>query len=148
MVGRQHVSEQAFLQKDGTRNSLVEHGEAGQKVVSFQKVEMVHENGKVNSPKKKVDGKLTKSGKDSLKGMFNAKDMEDKMQWEEVLDDVANVKSEEGRKHKQETKGTGCADKENQGWAEIESSPLAMSYDQEKGGLQKYWAQKLGIGSA
>ncbi|XP_050278090.1 uncharacterized protein LOC126719598 [Quercus robur] len=114
VVGRQHVSEQAFGQKNGTHNSLVEHGEAGQKGVSFQKVEKVHENGKVDSPKEKVEGKITKSGKDSLTGMVNAKDMEDKMQWEEVLNDVANVKSEEGSKQKQEIKRTGCADKENQ----------------------------------
>ena len=46
---------------------------------------------------------------------------------------MANLKPKEGRIYKQETNGTGCADKENQHWAVIESSPLAMSYDQEKG---------------
>ena len=40
---------------------------------------MFHENGKVSSPKAKVDGKLIKSGKDPLTSTLKAKDMEDKM---------------------------------------------------------------------
>ena len=144
MVGRQHVSEQAIGQGDGTRNNQVEQGEVSQKVESFQSVEMFHENGKVSSPKVKVDGKLIKSGKDSLTSTLKAKDMEDKMQWEEMLSNVANLKPKEGRIYKQETKGTGCADKENQHWAEIESSPLAMSYDQERGWTSEILGPKSG----
>ena len=141
------MREQTIGQKDGSRNSLVEHGGVGQKGVSYQKVELVelvHENGKFDSPKEKVEDKITISGEDSLTGRVNAKDMEDKMQWEEVLDDVAHVKSEEGSKQKQGVKGTGCANKENQCWAENESSPLAMTYDQEKGWTSEILGPKSG----
>lgn len=95
VIGRQHVSEQTLYQRDGTCKGHVEDREAGQKVESYQSVEIFHENGKVNSPKAKVDGKLIKSGKDSLMSTLNAKDMEDNMQWEEVLDDMVGVKSKE-----------------------------------------------------
>ena len=63
VVGRQHVSEQAPSQRDGACNSHVGQGEAGQKVESFQSVDIFHENGKVSSPKAKVDGKLIKVGR-------------------------------------------------------------------------------------
>ena len=111
---------------------------------SFQSGEMFHGNGKVSIPESKVDDKLTKSGKDPLMSTPKAKDMEDRMQCEEVMCDVANLKPEEGRRCKQETKGTGCADKEKQTWAEIVSSPLAMSYDQERGWTSEMLGPKSG----
>ena len=57
---------------------------------------------------------------------------------------MANLKLEEGRIYKQETKGTSCANKENQHWVEIESSPLAMSYDQERGWTSEILGPKSG----
>ena len=105
---------------------------------------MVHGNGKVCTPESKVDDKLTKSGMDPLMSMPKAKDLGDRRHREEVMCDVDNPKPEEGRRCKQETKGTACADKENQNWAEIGSSPLAMSYDQEKGWTSEMLGPKSG----
>ena len=144
VVGRQHVSEQVVGQGDGTRNIQVEQGEGSQKVESFQSGETFHGNGKVSTPESKVDDKLTKSGKDPLMNTPKAKDLEDKMQCEEVMCDVANLKPEEGRSCKQETKGSVCADKEKQNWAESVSSPLAMSYDQERGWTSEMLGPKSG----
>nr|POE46054.1 hypothetical protein CFP56_50101 [Quercus suber] len=69
---------------------------------SYEKQLVLIRTLKVSSSKENVEDNLIKSGKDYLKSMLNAKDVEDDMQWKKVLDDVIGVKSEEGRKHKQE----------------------------------------------
>nr|POF23781.1 uncharacterized protein CFP56_13718 [Quercus suber] len=144
VVGRQHVREQNLCQKVGICIDHTEHGEAGQKEESYQRGEIFHENGKVSFSKAKVEDNLIKSGKVPLTGTLKAKDTEEDMQWEEGMNDVVGVKSEEGGKHKKEISSKSCADKENQNWAESESSPLAMSYDQVNGWTTEILGPKSG----
>ena len=144
VVGRQHVTEQVSGQEEGTRNIQVEQSEGSQKVGSFQSGEMVHGNGKVCTPESKVEDNLTKSGMDPLMSTPKAKDLGDRRHGEEVMCDVDNPKPEEGRRCQQEAKGTLCVDIEQQNWAEMGSSPLAMSYDQEKGWTSEMLGPKSG----
>lgn len=107
-------------------------------------MEIFHEKGKVNSPKEKVKGNLIQSGKHSLTSTLHIKDMEEGMQWETIPDNVARVKSKEVRQHMHEIKSMGFVDKENLDWAEIDSSPLAMIYNQTKGWISKILGPKSG----
>lgn len=69
---------------------------------------------------------------------------EDSMQREKVMEIILMVKPEVKEKNMLQLLNTGPGEKENQIWANSESSPLSMSYDQEKGWTAEVWGPKSG----
>lgn len=69
---------------------------------------------------------------------------EDSMQREKVMEIILMVKPEVKEKNMLQLLNTGPREKENQIWANSESSPLSMSYDQEKGWTAEVLGPKSG----
>lgn len=94
---------------------------------------MVHRNGKVNLTEAKAEETQTERGEAHLMGTRLRIEKEDSMQWEKVMEIIPVVKLEVKEKNTLHVLNMGPGEKENQNWANNEPSPLAMSYDQEKG---------------
>lgn len=104
---------------------------------------MVHENGEVNLLETKVEKTQTKRREASLIGTLSI-EKEDSIQWEKGSEIMPVIKPEVKKKNTLQTISTRPGEKENLNWANNDLSPLAMSYDQEKGWIAEVLGPKSG----
>ena len=107
-------------------------------------MEMFHENGKANLTNAKGEKTQAKRGEVPLMGTRLRTEHEDSMQWEKVMESVLMVKPEVKEKNTWQVINTRPREKEDQIWANDESSPLVMGYDQEKGWTTEVLGPKSG----
>ena len=105
---------------------------------------MFHENGKGNNTEAKGDLIQTKRGEVPLIDTQLRTKPEDSMQWEKAKECMLAVKPEFKEKSTRQVANTGPRGKENQIWANDESSPLAFCFDKEKGWTAEALGPKSG----
>ena len=105
---------------------------------------MFHENGMGNNTEAKGDLIQTKRGEVPLIDTQFRTKSEDSMQWEKAKECMLAVKPEFNEKSTRQVANTGPRGKENQIWANDESSPLAFCFDKEKGWTAEALGPKSG----
>ena len=105
--------------------------------VTGQSEKTLHDEGKVNLTTEKVNCNLTSNGKDGMRPLLPEADLVGEMSWETSKnEDVGRKTEEEPDKqytHKEVGKDLGLDSSAGGSWANNNSSPLAMTYNQEKG---------------
>nr|POF15956.1 hypothetical protein CFP56_42778 [Quercus suber] len=126
-VGEGHVMGQRSNQKPGQIYSPEE------KRVACQAGEINYENGKSNLPQEKGEEGLGTRRMVSLSGTLPTTDTEGDMQWENTKDKVGDSSLEEKARYTEACCELGLEVKKTIPWAEDLTSPLAMSFDKDKG---------------
>ena len=91
------------------------------------------ENGKSSLPQEKRNGGLDNSGLNSLTGNLPTAENEGDMQWEKTKSKGEDSKQKEKERHTESGSVMGLETTQAIPWAEEASSPLAMSFNKEKG---------------
>ena len=144
-VGVGHVVGQRSCQKVGLNHCSEEKREMR------QVLEIDHGNGKVNLPQEKGVEVLDKKGMVSLTNNLPIAVLENVMQWEETKTEGEASQPTERKRNTVVDKGMGSKLKEmgpelkeNISWADDNSSPLAMSFDHDKGWTAETLGPKSG----
>lgn len=142
------MNDQAVCQKDEESTIKVKSGGVRQEGMTQERVEMFHENGKGNNTEAKGVLIQTKRGEVPLMDTRLRIEPEDSMQWEKAKECMSIVKLEFKKKSTRQVANMGPGGKENQIWANDESSPLAFCFDKEKGWTAEALGLKVGIKSS
>ena len=126
-VGEGHVSGQRTNQRPGQIYNPEEIR------VACQVAEINHENGKTNLLQEKGEEGLDIRRMNSLTSILPTAEIEGDMQWEKSKNKVEDSKPEEKARYTEANSELGLEIKETIPWAKDLSSPLAMSFDKDKG---------------
>nr|POE69162.1 uncharacterized protein CFP56_74507 [Quercus suber] len=130
-VGEGHVSGQRTNQRPGQRYNREE------KRVACQDEVLNHENGKSYLLQEEGEVGVDMRSLNSLTGTLPSAEIEGVMQWEKTKNKVDDSKPEEKAKHTVVSSEVGLGLSETIPWAEELSSPLAMSFNKDKGWISE-----------
>ena len=109
-----------------------------------QMLEIDHGNGKVNLLQEKDEDGLDIRRKDSLTNILPIADLKGDMQWKRTKTEMGASKPIEKIRYTKASREMGLEVKENMSWADDNSSPLAMSFNQENGWVVETLGLKSG----
>nr|POE60143.1 hypothetical protein CFP56_45087 [Quercus suber] len=125
-LGENHVNKQNLCQEVGHSDKTERLGAANQESKTF------HGEGKVSLPQGKENESLTQNQKDSLLDSLPQADLEKGIHRKKSKTDEGSGMGEERLNIMEICGETGPEENDSKAWAEGNSSPLAMSFIQEK----------------
>ena len=139
-AGEGHVSGKRTNQ----RSSQIYNSE--EKRVACQDEEFNNENGKSSLLQEKGDEGLDIRSMNSLTGNLPTAEIEGDMQWEKTKNKVEDSKLKEKERNTEASGELGLETIQTIPWAEELSSPLAMSFNKDKGWVAETLGPQVGIG--
>ena len=109
-----------------------------------QMLQIDHGNGKVSLLQEKGEDGLDIRRKDTLTNILPTANLEGDMQRERMKTEVGTSKPIEKIRHTKASREMGLEVKEYMSWANDNSSPLAISFNQEKGWVAETLGPKSG----
>ncbi|KAK9994125.1 hypothetical protein SO802_023828 [Lithocarpus litseifolius] len=126
-LGEDHVNKQNLCQEVGQSDKTERLGAANQERETF------HGEGKVNLPQEKENVSLTQTRKESVLDSLLIADLERSIHREKSITEEGSGMGEERLNMMEICGETGPKETDSKAWAVGNSSPLAMSFIQEKG---------------
>ena len=113
--------------------------------VTSQRMETFHGEGKVNMLREKENDIFTLKRKEAMPNILPIADLEEEMIWEKSKTEEGEKKSYEETCGKDKCRDSGLKSSETGSWADDDSSPLPMFFNQEKGWVTEPLGLKSGL---